>query len=225
MNDLHDLVAPYALDALPPEERDQFEAHLATCELCQAELADLGESAANIADAVAVAPPPQVKEAVMAAIAEEDAPVAEVIDIDRRRTRLAWTIATAAAVVALVFVGMWSITSGQLTEANRIAAIHEAPDSVVVELETSNGPARFVYSETLGQGVFNGTRLSEVDEGHLYELWLIGADAVEPAGTLDPGESGVLVNGVEAGLTLAMTVEEAPGADAPTTEPLFAAEL
>ena len=225
MSDLHDLVAPYALDALPPDEREQFETHLETCKTCPTELANLRESAANIADAVAVTPPPGVKEAVMTAIAEEEPPVADVFDIDRRRVRLAWTLAAAAAVVALVFIGMWSVTSSQLTDANRIAAIYEAPDSVVVELDTSHGPARFVFSESLGQGVFNGASLVEVEDGHLYELWLIGADSVEPAGTLDPGDSAVLVDGVEPGLTLAMTVEQSPGSDAPTTEPLFASEL
>ena len=35
-DDLHTLSAPYALDALSPDERAQFEEHLRTCDRCQA---------------------------------------------------------------------------------------------------------------------------------------------------------------------------------------------
>ena len=41
----HDAVGAYALGSLPPEERESFEAHLATCPQCQAELQVLRQSA------------------------------------------------------------------------------------------------------------------------------------------------------------------------------------
>ena len=103
--------------------------------------------------------------------------------------------------------------------------MYEAPDAVVVAIESPNGPARFVFSASLGEGVFNGGSLAQVPDTELYELWLIGGDSVEPAVTLEAGESAVLVEGVSSGLTLAMTVESAPGVDLPTGEPLFATEL
>ncbi len=225
MAEVHDLAAPYALDALDPEEAARFEAHLDNCARCRAELADLGESAADLAAAHAVAPPPHVKEAVMNAVDAESAGSGVVVNMRPRRSGLAWTLTAAAAVIAVVFFGLWSVTSGQLDEANQIAAVYEAPDTVVVNVDTPNGPARFVYSPSLGQGVFNGASLSEVGEEELYELWLIDGETVEPAGTLQAGDSSVLVEGVTSGATLAMTVELAPGVDAPTSDPLFAAEL
>ena len=48
---LHDPAA-YALGALDDHERDEFEAHLAECDDCRAELADFRETASMLAHAV-----------------------------------------------------------------------------------------------------------------------------------------------------------------------------
>ena len=39
--DLHDLVAAYALDALPSDEATEFERHMAGCDECRGELDEL----------------------------------------------------------------------------------------------------------------------------------------------------------------------------------------
>jgi hypothetical protein len=222
MNDIHDLVAPYALDALDPDELLQFEAHLDTCEQCRDELIELREGAADIAESVAVAPPPSVKGAVMKAIEE---PVAPVIELQPKRSA-AWLGATAvAAAIALVFAGLWAVSNNQLEQADLVAAVYEAPDATSIEIETSAGPARFTYSPSLQRGVFNGGQLGEVGEEELYQLWLIGDEGPVSAGTLEAGESDVVVESVEPGLVLAMTIETVPGVNAPTTDPLFAADL
>ena len=57
-NDIHDLVAPYALDALDAEERAEFERHLEGCDRCTRELRDLQESATSLAWASAGPEPP-----------------------------------------------------------------------------------------------------------------------------------------------------------------------
>ena len=65
-DDLHTLSAPYALDALTPDERDQFEEHLRTCARCQAELAGLQDAAASLAFAVeGPVPPPALRSAIL----------------------------------------------------------------------------------------------------------------------------------------------------------------
>lgn len=46
MDEVHSLVAPYALDALDGPEEHEFERHLALCERCRDELAALREAAA-----------------------------------------------------------------------------------------------------------------------------------------------------------------------------------
>lgn len=224
MTELHDLAAPYALDALDGDETRLFETHLATCHECQVELVEMREKAAELAFAATVTPPASIKQAVMAAI--ETAGSSEVVQLDsRRRGRLAWTIATAAAVVAVVFFGLWAVTNNQLSQADQIAAVYEAPDAQVIELDSTHGPVRFVYSESLGDGVLNGGRLVELDADDVYEVWLIGSEGPLAAGTLDAGEKSVLVDGISPGLVLAMTVERAPGVDAPTSDPIFVTEL
>jgi hypothetical protein len=221
---MHDLVAPYALDALDPHESALFEAHLESCSRCRSQLADMTEAAGELAESAAVRPPPGLKAAVMAEIGEPA--VAPVVEMgSRRRSRLAWSVATAAAVIALVFFGLWAVTNNELGQADQIAAVYESPDARVIDLDSPLGPVRFVFSAELGRGVLNGGSLSDLDDADLYEIWLIGNDAPVPSGTLVAGETAVLVEGVEPGLVLAVTVEPAPGSDAPTSDPILAAEL
>jgi anti-sigma factor RsiW len=67
-DDIHELAALYAVDALEPTEQAAFETHLPGCPRCQAELADYAEITAHLAQAVAQGPPPAVRAAVLGAI-------------------------------------------------------------------------------------------------------------------------------------------------------------
>ena len=59
---LHDLTAAYALDALDPGDARRYEAHLARCERCQGEFAELSETATALAYATdAPAPPAELR--------------------------------------------------------------------------------------------------------------------------------------------------------------------
>lgn len=221
MADIHDLVAPYALDALDPDEIREFEAHLETCRQCQADLVELREGAASVAQSVSVTPPPRVKASVMDAIAQSPPPVVRL----PRRLAGGWLAAAAAAAVAIVFAGLWMASNSRLDEAELIASVYEAPDASVVDLSTTQGPVRFVYSPSLQRGVFNGGSLRNVGEADLYQLWLIDEQGPASAGTFQPGDTDVLVDGARPGLILAMTVETSPGVEAPTGEPLFTQDL
>ena len=57
-SDLHELAAPYALDALDADERERFERHLAECERCTTQLAELQVAVGGLAYAAA-GPEPQ----------------------------------------------------------------------------------------------------------------------------------------------------------------------
>src|SRR5260221_1109718 len=70
--DVHELTAAYALDALDPEERETYEAHLAQCARCREELASLGETATALAFGVtSPAPPERLRDQILAAAAAE----------------------------------------------------------------------------------------------------------------------------------------------------------
>ena len=66
-DDLHVLTGSYALDALPDPERAEFERHLQHCSSCDAEVRGLRETAARMAMAQAVQPPPEMEQRVLAA--------------------------------------------------------------------------------------------------------------------------------------------------------------
>src|SRR5919204_4643290 len=95
---LHDLTAAYALDALDPDERREYEAPLARCKRCRTELASLSEAATALAYGVdAPAPPPQLRERILEHARAERANVVPL--------RPRWAVpAAAAAAVAVAAV-------------------------------------------------------------------------------------------------------------------------
>jgi anti-sigma-K factor RskA len=67
--EVHTLAGPYALNALPPRDRQRFERHLRACAACTQEVRGLRETAARLAAATAVAPADRLRERVLAEVA------------------------------------------------------------------------------------------------------------------------------------------------------------
>ena len=65
---MHALSGAYAVDALDPDERTRFEAHLRECADCRDEVAGLREASALLGSAEAVEPPASVRDNVLAQI-------------------------------------------------------------------------------------------------------------------------------------------------------------
>src|SRR4029453_8688488 len=61
--DIHALVGAYALDAVDDLERAAFDRHVAECVNCRAELDELRETAARLADPAWSVPPPRLRTA------------------------------------------------------------------------------------------------------------------------------------------------------------------
>jgi anti-sigma-K factor RskA len=69
MSEIHGATGSYVVDALDPDELDEFEAHLAVCPTCRQEVVEFCETAAELALlASAPPPPPALREAVLAGI-------------------------------------------------------------------------------------------------------------------------------------------------------------
>ncbi|HYN96853.1 MAG TPA: zf-HC2 domain-containing protein, partial [Pilimelia sp.] len=66
--DIHTLAGAYVLDALSDIERAAFDRHLSACEACAAEVAELREAGARLADATWSVPPPRLRETVLAQV-------------------------------------------------------------------------------------------------------------------------------------------------------------
>jgi anti-sigma-K factor RskA len=237
-HDLHMLTGSYALDALPDDERADFEKHLASCPACADEVRGLRETAARLAMATAVAPPPEMRARVLAAVprTRQLPPPA--------RTRLARTglrrirgaragltagIVTLAAAVAFLLVTTLS-TSNQLHQEQAsnqaVAAVLAAPDARIESVPaTTGGTVTAVVSLQQQQSVVTSANLPALADGRVYQLWVMSsAGGARSAGLMSVSVSGsatpVLADGVTAGDKLGVTVEPAGGTAQPTTTPV-----
>jgi anti-sigma-K factor RskA len=208
-DDLHDLTAAYALDALDDRERAAYERHLATCERCRAELGDLQGVVSGLAAAAdGPAPPPELRGRIL------DAARAERPDVVPLRPRWAVPSAVAAVVAACaaVALGLWSLSlRHDLAEAPTVAALAGANGVAAV---SASGRATLAFAS-----------LEQPPAGRTYEAWVIEPGrAPQPAG-LFRGRRLVLTRSVPKGATIAITVEPAGGSAAPTTAPFARARV
>jgi Anti-sigma-K factor rskA/Putative zinc-finger len=71
MSEIHGAVGSYVVNALDPDELEQFEAHLAVCPTCAREVQEFRETAAELSLlASAATPPPALRNSILAAISE-----------------------------------------------------------------------------------------------------------------------------------------------------------
>lgn len=71
MSEIHGATGSYVVDALDPDELDEFEAHLAVCPTCRQEVVEFCETAAELSLlASAPPPPPALREAILSGITE-----------------------------------------------------------------------------------------------------------------------------------------------------------
>ena len=235
-HDLHILTGAYALNAVDEPERDRFEHHLRRCRPCDNEVRGLAETATSLAMAVTMAPPPRLKDRVMAAAAVTRQ-VPPPVDHRRlrRATRSSWVprLATAVAAVSVavaVVLGIIQVSTQHRLDSARarnqaIAAVLAAPDARIVTQATSaGGTASVVVSRAERQIVFTSAGLPPLADGKVYQLWLIGP-RVRSAGLLPLPSAGktapVLASGLVAGDKVGMTVEPAGGTSLPTTTPIL----
>lgn len=157
--DLHSLAAPYALDALEPDERRRFEKHLTGCDRCAAEVRALAEDAVRLAWSQAAQPPAHMRSRVLAAVQRTPqessrAPVRERAPqlpphvwgtqpppgrsrTPRARRPLFVPFATATAAAALVVASLFAVQAGRAQDelnaerdrAREIAHVLAAPDA------------------------------------------------------------------------------------------------
>jgi anti-sigma-K factor RskA len=197
--DLHDLTAAYALDALDANETEAYERHLGQCEECREQLAELNDTTASLAfGTVAPAPPPRLRAAILDQAAAERS---NVVPLRRRR----WIVrgaAVAAAAAACVVVGL-------------AVALSRSSNEQFVSLGLTRG--------VNGNATLTVSGLDAAPSGKTYEAWVIpNGKAPRPAGLFPGGRTAVVhLHGVpQKNAVIAVTVERAGGARAPTSTPL-----
>jgi anti-sigma-K factor RskA len=224
-----DDVGAYVLGALEPDEAAAFEAHLAGCETCRRDVADLRVAADALPVSVPiVSPPPALKTRIMAVVEQE----AELLEsagrgADRpraarpRRRLLDWltrpAVALACALVLLAGGGLAGALLSGGDDARTVVATTEAPDADV-RLEIRDDGSRLVARD-----------MPAPPRGRIYQVWLKrpGRDP-EPTSVLwstrNDGSAEVAVpgslDGVEAVL---VTHEPLGGSDEPSVPPVISA--
>lgn len=201
----HTLAGAYAMDALDPLDARRFERHLAGCDPCAQEVAELRETAARLGAATAVPPPAGMRETVLAQAARtsQHGPVA-VSGRGRRRVLLSVAAAAAAAVVAIAVVfGLSNSDANQRLNAaqqrsDAIAAVLTAADATMLTGQVSGGgTVRVVMSHHMAELVFTAAGLPAAAG---YELWLTGPSGQRDAGPVSVSGHGMAGPMIAAGL-------------------------
>lgn len=235
-DDVHALSGAYALDALEPEERARFEEHLGRCSACRAEVASLHETTALLAGTTETAPPPSLRDSVLAGI-EGVRPLppltGEPTPISTPTRRRRWFPAVgspllmAAAVLAILVVAgsaLWQPWEDDARTPTATERVLQAEDARRTPVELPRGAkATVVLSRSEGKAVLVAADMPPAPEGKVYELWLqTPQGALRPAGLMpDRTDGTVLLEGDASKATgFGITVEPDGGSEQPTSAPI-----
>ena len=217
--DVHELTAGYALDALDPAERATFEEHLSSCERCREELQGFWQVSGALAHAAGGPMPPASLRNRILEQARSERP--NVVPLRRRFGLPAVSTVAAVAAVVAIGLGVWATAmAGDLDDARREVAVLGHRDAEA--FETANGEARLVVTPP-GEAALVVRDLPDAPEGKDYEIWVFEDDVPRPAGLFDEAGVALLSRPVERGQTVAVTLEQEGGVDAPTGEALLTA--
>jgi anti-sigma-K factor RskA len=222
-----DTAGAYVLGAMASAERDEFEAHLATCAVCQEEVHELRPAA----DALPMAsptllPPPELKDRIMAEVEREAALLgAAGAGADRPEPRVrrprrgpgwlgGWRLAPAAAALLAVGVlaGFAIAGLGGGTETYPGTIDNARLQGASAELRVEGDEATLVADG-----------LPEPDGS--FQVWLMpeGSDTPEPSVLFLPrdGAATAAVPGVEDARAVLVTREPKSGSSEPSEQPVI----
>jgi anti-sigma-K factor RskA len=235
--ELHALVGAYAVDALDDFERRRFEDHLAECESCARETRGLREAAAHLGTAVALSPPPRLRDKVMADVARVRPLPPRLSDRRGRRGQVPWLLTLSAAACLLVVAGFMGVLTVRAQHRAERAERAEAAGRQLIDVlaapdaRRANGRAgtggsgTVVASRAKGKAVVLLVGVPPLPRSQTYELWLMGPGKPRPAGLLrHPGEP-VIAAGLGDATQVGVTVEPAGGSPQPTSVPVLTVAL
>ncbi|MFI5984590.1 anti-sigma factor domain-containing protein [Streptomyces sp. NPDC051555] len=249
--DPHALTGAYALDALGPDERHAFTRHLDHCTSCAQEVREFAATAARLASAAAVTPPPELKARVLDRIdtvrqlpPRVPAP-GRYAELATRIRRRGGVFVIAASVAAAVTFGALALDqheragradrvrqsaqqdadrAGARSEA--LAAVLAAPDARTATGRTATGArVTVVTSAARDQAVVLAPQLPATPAGTTYQLWFSEHGSMRPAGLLGGGHALLLDGAVRDATAIGLTVEPAGGSASPTTAPVLVMAL
>lgn len=230
--DLHDLCAPYALDALDAHERSRFETHLEQCEACRDELAGFHATAARLFDTVHTAPPPELRERLLTEISAttQQRPVTTLVPRARARRMLPRLAVAASVLVAAGAIGGYVVEHDRASDlsasVDNVTTILTADDATMLAGDVrTGGGMRIVRSEDHDAAVVMASELEELDADHVYQVWAMHDGVPRSVGLLGRGAGMVYAPELGEPDGFALTVEPDGGSDAPTTDPVASMDV
>jgi anti-sigma-K factor RskA len=225
--DWADTAAAYVLGALPPEELEAFRAHLAGCAECRRAVAELAVAADALPMGVRqTAPPPALKDRIMAVVAPEAELLAAAgagadrAPAPRRRERRARWARPGFALAAVVLLLAGGALAGGLLRG-------EESRSVVAQTRPAGADVRLRIAGD--QGTLVVRDMPAPPEGRIYQVWL-KRPGQDPAPTdalwsvNAQGDAQVAVPGSLDGVEAVLVTDEPQGGSpAPTRAPVISA--
>lgn len=229
--DLLDLAAVYALDAVSDSERLDIEARAADADTEVAaafarEVCEIREAMAQVSRVGAVEPPERVRQRLLEAVgtsSADTAPPAPTSLAQYRNRRRNFLLAGAAAViVAIGAIGIGSRIGQDVTQPPTSAQILAADDvrttSGAIE---GGGTATVVYSKEVDAGVLVMNNVTPPSEGTVYQMWLIGPGGMTSAGTMTPADvapsTTAVLDDLSGATALGFSVEPTGGSTQPSS--------
>jgi len=236
-DEILDLLAAYALDALEPEEIARLNRLLDERPELRATVAELRATANQLPYGLPeAAPPPELRQRVLdyATGRAERQPAAPARLPQRVRGWLVGLGALAAAALVAAALGWGQVASLQADLAQtrtELAAAHEdlaTAQAVIAQLDGGTGRGTMLRT-TAGKTVFV-VKLPQLQPGRTYQLWRIqGNQAPQSAGLFSIDTQGFgtfdVPQPLQPGDTMAVTDEPTGGSPQPTTRPLIAGEV
>jgi anti-sigma factor RsiW len=244
--DVHTLSGAYALDALTPEEAEEFARHLDACESCRTEVREFRQAAARMGAAEALTPPAELRGRLLAIVdrtPQLPPPPASASDPERpssgaarlpagapdqgkhgSRRWLTW-VATAAAAVVLIGIGVVGIRSAFSPATPQLSAaaseVFTSSDVRTTTVKTANGgQLRVGVSTRLHEMAVDTRDLPALDGSHVYQIWTVRGDTMHNAAVLTDPEAGAAMGLPGPATRVAVTVEPKGGSKQPTTAPI-----
>ena len=221
-SELKELVAAYALGALPPVDEAAIRSHILTCDECLAQADSYAAVASSLLLTVEPeAPPPGFADRIMARVAD-DAP-ARAAPERRRRWSPRLVLSYAALVLVAAVLGIALVdTRGELeSQEKTLAALLRGNG---VELAGREGAAGRVVPTPEGL-MLVVAGLPRAPSDRTYQLWVIRDGRPSSAGTFDASEDVTVVESkhkMRGRDVAAVTLEPKGGSRRPTTRPLMA---
>ncbi len=237
-NEMQELLAAYALDAVEGDEAEAIELHLRECPRCRGEVAEHREIAALLASGHAPAPI-DVWESIEASLDEKALPLraTPIVPTASKWRRVARVAVASVAAAAIGVLGVRVVEQGQQldrvqgalqerTLLNSALAAQGQPDARRVVLRSGNGVvlAHAVMTSD-GTGFVWADGLPPVAADRTYQLWAVVGGEKISAGVLgaDPDLVPFRASGEVA--ALAITEEPAGGVIVTDKQPVVAGLL